>query len=276
MGGNGWSLRSGISHMTYALQGNFSDLGARGIADSAHAGVSYAAVRSASKNLTARADLQYSSLRDLLGFVGVDNRKNSRSINLGLNADAQDGWLGGGSNRAQASYATGTLLLETGADSAFTEGNFGKFNLDVSRDQALAKNALFAVRWASQVANRNLDSSEKLALGGPSAVRAYSSGELSVDDGALISLEFRYLVPMQGGTLTWSAFYDYGTGSVNHAALPGVTDNESSLKGAGLGVSWRAGADLDVALTAAWRGERLPSADGDKSPRVYFQISKGL
>lgn len=276
MWGSGWSLHSGISHMTYALQGNFSDLGARGIADSAHGGVSYAAVRSASINLTARADLQYSSLRDLLGFVGVDNRKNSRSLNLGVNADAQDGWLGGGRNRAQLGVLAGTLLIETGTDSALTAGDYGKFNFDVSRDQALTQNASLSMRLASQMANRNLDSSEKLALGGPSAVRAYSSGELSVDDGALFSLDYRYQLSMLGGVLTWSAFYDYATGSVNHAALPGVTDNESSLKGVGVGVSWRASADLEIVLTAAWRGERLPTADGDKSPRLYFQISKGL
>lgn len=274
--GGGLSLRAGVSHLTYTLQQSFSDLGARGVADSVHGGVWYALRRSSTSNMTLRSDLQYSGLRDLLPLVAVENRRSSGAITLGLNADMQDDFLGAGRSRAQISYQVGNLQIETGSDTASTAGNFGKAFIDISREQRLTQDTSLYGRLLAQQAEKNLDSSEKLGLGGANAVRAYAPGELSVDGGSLVTLEYRVLFPVQGGTFTWTLFGDYGTGSINRSPLAGVSDNEVTIQGAGLGLSWRNGSDLEASLTLAWRGERLPSADSDRAPRVYFQLVKGL
>jgi hemolysin activation/secretion protein len=276
LGGNGLSLRTGVSHLTYTLQQSFSDLGARGVADNVHAGLWYALQRSATDNVTLRSDIQYSGLRDLLPLVAVDNRKNTSSLVLGMNADSQDEWLGGGRTRAQLSYQSGYLQIDSGTDTLSTGGSYGKVNSDVSREQRLTQSSLVYARAVAQLADKNLDSSEKFSLSGPYAVRAYAPGELSVDEGSLLMLEYRYQMPMQGGTLTWSVFSDYASGHINRTPLPGVSDNDATLSGSGIGLSWRNGADLEFSLTAAWRGTRLPSVDGDRLPRVFFQLTKGL
>lgn len=275
-GGNGLSVHAGVSHLTYVLQQSFSDLGARGVADSVHAGVWYALQRSAYDNITLRSDLRYSGLQDQLSVVAIDNRKSSNALTLGVNADSADDFFGGGRARSQISYQLGNLQIDSGSDTALTAGNFGKWVLEASREQRLTQNSIFYARVMAQQADKNLDSSEKLALGGPNAVRAYSPGELSVDDGAMLTLEYRLQFPMHGGILTGQLFADYGTGSINHSPLLGVTDNTASLNGTGIGMSWRNSADLEVSLTLAWRGARLPSADGERQPRVFFQWVKGL
>jgi hemolysin activation/secretion protein len=89
-------------------------------------------------------------------------------------------------------------------------------------------------------------------------------------------MEYRVLFPVQGGTMTWTLFGDYATGSINYAPLAGVTDNDASINAAGMGLSWRAGADMEASLTVAWRGARLPSADSDRVPRIFFQLVKSL
>jgi hemolysin activation/secretion protein len=276
LGGNGQSLRTGVSHLTYTLQQSFNALGARGVADNVHAGLWYALQRSATDNVTLHSDIQYSGLHDLLPLVAVDNRKNTSSLVLGVNVDRQDEWFGGGRTHAQLGYQSGYLQIDDGTDTLSTAGGYGKWNSDVSREQRLTQNSLLYAHAVAQLADKNLDSSEKFSLSGPYAVRAYAPGELSVDEGSLLTLEYRYLIPMQGGTLTWSLFSDYASGNINRNSLPGVSDNNASLDGSGIGLSWRNGADLEISLTAAWRGTRLPSVDGDRIPRVYFQLTKGL
>ena len=276
LGGNGLTLHGGYAHLSYALQDTFSDLGARGIADTLHIGLGYPLLRSAARNLSLRADVQYSYLRDLLTLVQVDNRKNSRSAALGLDLNTQDDWLAGGRLRGHASFESGNLQFESGTDTLSTAGSYDKATLELVREQQLSQNQLLYFRASGQMADKNLDSSEKFSLSGPNAVRAYAPGELSVDDGTLLTLEWRYRIPLPGSLLTASIFSDYAYGSINHQALPGVTDNDNMLNGAGIGLNWRTGADMEFSLSAAWRGAHAPSVDGDRQPRVFFQFNKGL
>ena len=101
--------------------------------------------------------------------------------------------------------------------------------------------------WASlsgQMAQKNLDSSEKFILGGPNGVRAYSGSEGSGDDGWLGTLEVRYDMP--GGTALGQAqlfgFYDTGAITLHKDAgnVPITTasaQNRYGLAAWGLGIS---------------------------------------
>lgn len=94
---------------------------------------------------------------------------------------------------------------------------------------------------SAQTSNKNLDTSEKLSLGGISAVRAYPSGEGSGDQGYHLSLEGKYLLIPNTfiGNVGASIFYDYG--SINQFKDPGsitmTTPNSYSLSGYGLGLN---------------------------------------
>jgi hemolysin activation/secretion protein len=109
---------------------------------------------------------------------------------------------------------------------------------------------------AVQRANRNLDSSEKLNLGGASGVRAYPGAEGSGADGQTLSLEARWRLP---SGLNFSVFYDWGQiTAVNHVnTAPSGAEltplNAYSLHGYGVSVSWAAPFGAQVKGTWARR-----------------------
>jgi hemolysin activation/secretion protein len=93
----------------------------------------------------------------------------------------------------------------------------------------------------AQFASKNLDSSEKMSLGGPSGVRAYPTGEASGDEGYRYSLDLRYNLGNMPffGDITPLIFYDYGRIKQfknTSASTTAITNNEYSLSGYGLGL----------------------------------------
>ena len=56
-----------------------------------------------------------------------------------------------------------------------TAGHFGKWNLDLTRLQHIDDRLALYLSYSRQWAEKNLDSSEKFSLGGPSGVRAIPS-----------------------------------------------------------------------------------------------------
>ena len=92
--------------------------------------------------------------------------------------------------------------------------------------------------WAGQWANNNLDSSQKMSVGGPYSVRAYDVSALSGDAGYRASIELRYdLGAASGGRLQALAFWDGAYLKVNQR--PWVTGaNSATFSGAGVGLDW--------------------------------------
>jgi len=78
--------------------------------------------------------------------------------------------------------------------SAKTKGSFEKLAFNISRNQSLPE--LFNTNWLvsvdGQTANKNLNSSEQMSLGGPYAVRAYPIGQGSGSQGVIIKTELQY------------------------------------------------------------------------------------
>jgi len=276
VGDSGLKLSAGISHLIYELGGVFSSLGARGEADSLEVGASYPLIRTLERNLNLEANADFKQLRDLLPIVGIDTPKSSRALNLGVNFDQTDSLFGGGISRGSLLLQGGTLKLSsTTTDALNTNGAFGKLKFDFSREQVIHPGGRLFARLLGQRASKNLDSSEKFGLGGPNAVRAYGPGEASADDGQLLTLAYRYSLAPTGSTLTGRVFHDNASGNFNHQPLAGTQNNRVSLNGSGIGLNWNRG-DYDLGLTAAWRGKRLPSVNGDRKPRAYVQLVKGF
>ncbi|MBX3638774.1 MAG: ShlB/FhaC/HecB family hemolysin secretion/activation protein, partial [Rubrivivax sp.] len=146
-----------------------------------------------------------------------------------------------------------------------------KLGAQLVRQQTLHGPLSLLLRVAGQASGGNLDSSEKLSLSGPGAVRAYAPGEAAVDQGALGSAELRYSLDYQGGNLVGALFVDHGRGLVNRRPLV-AAGNEARLSGAGLGLQWTGG-EMGLSASLAWRGDRAPLAEGgDPRPRVYLQF----
>jgi hemolysin activation/secretion protein len=100
-----------------------------------------------------------------------------------------------------------------------------------------------------QRANKNLDGSEKIYLGGPLGVRAYGVGEGMGSDGELATLEFRQKLT---STTTLAEFYDWGHVRPwhNDTGTGAPADNSAILQGFGLSLSTKM--DSGVTLKGTW------------------------
>lgn len=159
----------------------------------------------------------------------------------------------GGQNFFDLSYGSGRLRFgdrekEVGdRRTAGTSGGFAKLNLNAARLQRLSDRFQLYTRLSAQWTNSNLDSSEKLGLGGPYGVRGYPLGAGSGDQGWQASTELRYALAPR-----WqlSAFADTGTVKVNRQ--PWTSENNTRrITATGIGASW-AGPSQQVNLTLAW------------------------
>jgi hemolysin activation/secretion protein len=127
-------------------------------------------------------------------------------------------------------------LAAADSTTAQSAGSFSKLALDLARIQTLTNQLSLFARVSGQWANKNLDSSERFQLGGPTGVRAYPVGEGNGDDGWLSQIEVRYSTALANGiTLSPYAFIDSGSVKINHAPWD-KSVNERSIGGAGLGV----------------------------------------
>jgi hemolysin activation/secretion protein len=178
-----------------------------------------------------------------------------------LNGQALDNWLSGGVTTYSLAYTQGRVNLSdspnelTDAQTVQTAGDFNKSNFNISRLQTLTPSLGLLLNFNAQRANKNLDSSEKIYLGGATGVRAYPSNEGGGSEGQTMSLELRQRI---ADVWTLSGFYDYGhvriypnNQDVLGAPLTGL--NQFALRGAGLSVAWQAAPGVDFKLSVARR-----------------------
>lgn len=192
-----------------------------------------------------------------------------------LQFDEKDRFLGGGVTYGALSWTPGVLgltgaLQEADATTAHTDGYFSKWNLDVSRIQRLFGGLSAYGRFSGQWSNQNLDSSERLGLGGIYGVRAYPMGEGTGDRGWLSQFEFRYSINM----LTPFVFYDVGAVTINAHPWDAASDSERKLSGRGVGLrADYAGWYLDT--TVAWRnqGGEATADSMHRNPRYWIMAS---
>ena len=265
VGGDGWHVGASLSRLTYDLSGDFAALGATGVATTASVSLEWPMVRRMQANLWLEAALDYKRLNDEVRLIGQENQRASRLGQLSARGDLQDGLFGGGASVASAALWVGELRAGDAGRSSFK-----KAQLQLARQQAVWGPVSAYARVLAQYTGRPLDSSEKLSLAGPTGVRAYAPGEASVDIGRLWSAELRYGLAHLGGQMTLSLFHDAASGTRVRGAV--LDDNDVRLRATGVGLQWTGG-DLGVSASLAWRGGRVPTAEGgDPKPRVYLQL----
>lgn len=275
VGSAGTQAGAAWSQMRYRLGKDFANLDAHGTADIASLYLLHPFVRSRSSNVNGQLQYEHKQLADDIDSSATQTRKHIELWTLGLSGDRVDGWFGGGQSQASLNYAFGQLHLDDASlalDQAGheTAGHYSKWNLAASRQQRLADDWSLAAGLRAQWAGKNLDSSEKMSLGGPQGVRAYPQGEANCDDAWQASLDLRYRLL---GNWQASLFYDAGAGRANHQPLAADGNNHRRLAGHGLGLTYADG-DLQVQATLAWRDGTAPTSDEDRRPRAWVQAVK--
>lgn len=270
-----------ISSLDYALGREFDSLIAHGSSRISSFQASYPLVRSRKSNLFASLAYDSKRFQDRADAAGSVSDKTAHVLTASLDGDDRDNFWGGGLTRFGLQLASGDLTLQTPAvrasDQATAQsgGHFGKLSFSVSRLQRVAPRLSLYAALSGQAASRNLDISEKMDLGGMSAVRAYADGEVHGDQGYLASLEARWdlvgAMPGRGGQWQAIGFLDIGSVVLNRH--PWSTDpNHRTLRGAGLGLNWSDASDLMVrAYLARQLGHEPSTSVPDSRWRFWIQ-----
>ncbi|HEY0130826.1 MAG TPA: ShlB/FhaC/HecB family hemolysin secretion/activation protein [Allosphingosinicella sp.] len=273
-----------VTHLRYELGREFRSLEADGTANIASVFGSYPMLRSRDANLYALAGIDAKWLTDRIDLVSTRSRRTSRALNLGFSGDTRDGLGGGGRNLFSAGLAVGDLHLQSPLDraadalTARSEGGFSRLQLSAARLQAVSGPLSLYAAVRGQFAFGNLDSSEKMELGGAYGVRAYPEGEAYGDEGWLGTLEARLALSRWTGELPGElqlfGFVDLG--EVKFADEPwSAGSNRGHRSGAGAGLGWAAPGGVVAKVSYARKlGDAVATSGPDRDGRFWFQISK--
>jgi hemolysin activation/secretion protein len=248
VGNSGLRVGANASSLDYTLvQSNFAALDLNGNARTYGIYASYPLARTPAHSLYLTAGQDIKKLVDLVGSLETGNRE-VRTTSLGisgtllhllgsLNTQTSFGAsLNFGESDERNAAALAVDSATRGVNGGFTKlafglGNQGEFN---SRWN-------YSVALRGQFANHNLDSSERISLGGVTGIRAYPSGEALGDEGWLLNVNLRRSL---GDSARATFFYDAGGVRLNkttwanwNAANPGL-ENSYTLSGVGASLDW--------------------------------------
>jgi hemolysin activation/secretion protein len=187
-------------------------------------------------------------------------------------------------NAYALTWSTGEIDIQTPAAriidqaTAKSNGHYDKLGFRLRRLQRITDSLALSAALDGQFASKNLDSSEKMELGGMYGVRAYPEGEAYADEGYVLTLEARYLLPKYSETMPGRmhliGFVD--TGSVTTHKRPWAAGpNTRTLSGAGIGLSWTDPNNFMArAYYAVKLGSEKPTSAPDQSGRFWIQLVK--
>jgi hemolysin activation/secretion protein len=270
IGSNGWRVGAHGTHLSYRIvTEDFAALDAGGTSTDFGLDSSYPLIRSRLKNLYFSAGVEDQRFNNQSAGE-TSSRYSIQDGTLGLYGNLFDTLGGGGANSASLTFMEGHVGLgdspnETAdAMTTDTQGSFQKFSLTLSRTQTVTERFSLYGSLSGQLSNKNLDSSQKLYLGGASGVRAYPADEGGGSEGVLLNLEARERLPAGFNVV---GFFDWGSVRINkdNDFVGAASPNAIDLKGAGLAVGWAASFGLSLKATVARRigTNPNPTSTGD-------------
>ncbi|MBU1054913.1 MAG: ShlB/FhaC/HecB family hemolysin secretion/activation protein [Proteobacteria bacterium] len=242
-----WSLS--YTGLYYELGDDLASLNANGCADTFATRFGYPILRTRSASVWAGLGFEYILLSDETNGTTTSDRKLSVG-NAGFSGSFFDSFGGGGLSSANLALYSGNLDLSdlataeaADASGPRSAGNFVRVTYSLARLQRLTRQVSLFGSVRGQIADNNLNSSQKLILGGPTGVRAYPVGEASGDEGHIMTFETRFDIP---DPPSWAkvqlvGFVDTGyiklhkdpwAASITNA----TTSNDYWLSGAGAGI----------------------------------------
>jgi hemolysin activation/secretion protein len=263
----------GFDGLTYTLDASHTDYRIVEADDAAQksegnsttigASLRYPLVRGRSQNLFANAGLN----RTLLSSedsTNIESKYKVHSAVFSLYGNFWDQFFKGASTTYHVDVTRGYVdidkdSLKYTADQAGPEtaGNYAKLAMGLQRSETLDAASTLTFSLEGQLASKNLDSAEKLYLGGPNGVRAYPNSEGGGSEGLSASLELeRKLNEMISGFV----FYDWGRiRQYKFNTAPAADPNLYTLEGVGFGFKGRFANDISWNATLAHRTNTNPN-----------------
>ncbi|MGX2956673.1 ShlB/FhaC/HecB family hemolysin secretion/activation protein [Ursidibacter arcticus] len=269
---DGYGTKLGViaNYLDYKLGGNFKDLRANGKSTTLGAYILHPTIRIPDFRLNTKLAFNHQQLTDKQDAVNLTQKRKVNTVSLstsgswnsvknGITYFSLNALFGRENNQTNEK-------VQYQSDTFKPNKSFTVFQYNLSHEQSLPKSFAFSMGVTGQIADKNLDSSQKMLLGGLSAVRGYKAGAVSVDEGHILQTELKHYLPLfKESILTTSVFYDYGVGKY----YKDTKELESSVKnnvkvqsvGAGLGLSSINNYSINV-TAAKTLGNKL--ADTDK------------
>jgi hemolysin activation/secretion protein len=181
---------------------------------------------------------------DLINQV---TNKRANVVMPGLYGNHRDNFGGGGLTAYGLTLSLGDLNIQSASARAFddataqTNGRYGKLSFNAMRLQRVTDAISLYASINGQIASKNLDIWEKMELGGMYGVRAYPAGTAFGDQGFIVNMEARLLLPTWSeglpGRMHLLALFDTGTVQHNKNTWSD-SRNTVTLSGVGVGVMW--------------------------------------
>lgn len=300
-GGYGTRIGANYSHLNYHY--NFLQRGFNGYSDNWELYVTHPWIRTARARVDVRAEggEQYLTDKypaDLYRGLGEEGRKRVTSGAVSVTGSVADvpGGVSGFSVKGTAGsldYRNDLARSISFSRELGSAGQFARMNWTLNHAQQVWGPFSVYAGFSGQMANHNLDSSQKYLLGGPGAVRAYDIGTGSVDNGTVATGEVRWMHAIPQGrwtawagaspSVTLAAFYDQGWGeqyAQNRSRSGGdrLTDrNHVNLSGTGLYATVADTGNYALTLTWAHRtGNADPVSGLDDHDRFWVSAVKSF
>lgn len=272
------------SALRYELGQEFAALQAHGTAEVASLYGSYPLERTRNANLSAALVLDAKRFQDIVDTTASVADKKAQVLTASMNGSLRDNLGGGGLSAYSLAWSAGNIDLQTPAVQALdavtarSQGHFNKLGATLSRQQRVNDAVSLSAAINSQLASKNLDVSEKMELGGMYGVRAYPEGEAYGDEGYVLNLEARWLLPKLSermpGQVQLVGFVDTGR-IILHKNPCSAGPNSRSLSGAGIGVNWFESGNFMVRAYYAFKlGSEAATSAPDADGRFWIQAVK--
>lgn len=275
VGHSATKLGFNISRGDYELGGIYSVLGAKGNAFTINLNATTPLFYTWRDSVNLSYGYNYRNLKDEQSNFGLNMKKHSHSAYVGVNGIVRRG-------KAIFTYDVTDTLGTLGFDNddarwmygiAKTEGTYNKINFNANYLQTFDKHFDLLFKYAGQLANKNLDGSEEIVLGGINGVRAYPTSFGSGDEGYVANLEFRYHTDIPG--LTLSTYLDTGHVMVTHDSSNASYGGETAT-GWGIGITYTKPncyfARLDYARRIGGPGYYKTDKDALDKGRIWFMV----
>lgn len=278
------TVGAAYSRLEYELGEEFAPLRANGTAEIASIYAIRPLIRTRDSRLYAQLAYEARAFQDKVDIIPSVTDRKANVLMSSLYGERRDNLGGGGISAYSLTWSAGDLDIQTpaalaaDAASARTNGSYNKLGFTASRLQRVTDVISLYGSISGQVASKNLDSSEKMDLGGMTGVRAYPQGEASGDQGYLASLEARLLLPKFSdrvpGRMHLIGFVDAGSVTI-HKNPWTAGNNRRNLGAYGVGASWgEPGNFLVRTYYARKMGDEAALSAPDKSGRFWIQAIK--
>lgn len=278
--------KAGVAYtgMDYRLGKEFNNIDANGNVQIASLFGSYPLIRNRNNNLSTQLGFDAKTFRDKVDSTFTVQNKQAWVGMASLAGDHRDNVFGGGLSSYSLTWTSGNIELQSpdvlAADlsTARSNGHYDKFSLAAIRLQTVTQTVSLYAAIKGQVATKNLDVSEKMELGGANNVRAYPEGEAYGDQGYVVNVEARWLLPPMPnpipGQVQLIGFIDNGAVELNkNPWSPG--QNSRILSGSGVGFNWMNNNNFAVKGFYAHKlGGNSALSAPDQAERFWLQAVK--